>query len=73
MEGINPLLLFMYDACPLGYLVTLLSISDRRSRIVSRARAARSREARVEPESEGRSIKTHQEDWEENSNMGEMN
>lgn len=38
----------MYDACALGYLVTLLSVSNRRSRIFSRSRAARSREARVE-------------------------
>lgn len=55
-------LLFMYDACSFGYLVTLLSISNRRSRIFSEGRAARSREARVEPECQGRSIITHREE-----------
>lgn len=48
-QSINPLLLFMYDACALGYLVTLFSISNRRSRVSCRDRASRSREARVEP------------------------
>lgn len=48
-QSINPQLLFMYDACALGYLVTLFSISNRRSRASCRDRAARSREARVEP------------------------
>lgn len=55
-------LLFMYDACSIGYLVTLLSISNRRSRIFSEGRAARSRGARVEPECEGRSITTRREE-----------
>lgn len=45
---------------PLVTLVTLFSISNRRSRILRRGRAARSREARVEPESRG--IQTQQED-----------
>lgn len=62
---------FQHDACSLGYLVTLLSISNRSSGIVVRSRAARSREARVEPKSEGRSVKTQQEGEEEsNGNMG---
>lgn len=62
---------FQYDACSLGYLVTLLSISNRSWGIFSRGRAARSREARVEPKSQGRSVKTQQEGEEEsNSNMG---
>lgn len=52
-------------------LATLLSISSRRSRILGRGRAARSREARVEPES--RSIQTHQADREEsNSSVGQI-
>lgn len=56
---------------PLVTLVTLFSISNRRSRILGRGRAARSREARVEPES--RSIQTQQEDREEsNSSVGQI-
>lgn len=56
---------------PLVTLVTLFSISNRRSHILDRGRAARSRESRVEPES--RSIQTQQEDREEsNSSVGQI-
>lgn len=56
---------------PLVTLVTLFSISNWRSRILGRGRAARSREARVEPESW--SIQTQQEDREEsNSSVGQI-
>lgn len=67
--GIHPA--FHVMSVLLVTLVTLLSISNRRSRILGRGRAARSREARVEPES--RSIQTQQEDREEsNSSVAQI-
>lgn len=75
-------LLFMYDACALGYLSNSpLSVSNRRSRVNQPGTAPRAPDrARVEPESEGRSIQTRQEQEEriplkkekKQKNMGEV-
>lgn len=65
---------FVYNACSLGYLVTLLSIANRRSRNTeSGPRRALPAKLASEPGSEGRGTGTHREEREEsNSSMGEM-
>lgn len=65
---------FVYNACSLGYLVTLLSISNRRSRNREPGpRRALPAKLASEPGSEGRGTGTHREEREEsNSSMGEM-
>lgn len=62
LEGINRLLLFMYDAYALGYLVTLFPLHLRLAlpkAHSARDSAARPRDARVELE-ESQGVKTHQ-------------
>ena len=64
MGDINRHLLFMYDACALGYLVTLLSISSWRSRIypLGIARRAPAKLALSPRRVEAKASKTHQDE-----------